>query len=594
MRLDHAAVGNGRVLALVSPAGSVDWLCLPRFDSASIFARLLDEERGGAFGVVADSGPLRGALSYVPNTNVARTVFTQDDSSWEILDYAPRIPEGLTVRCPLELVRLIRPLSGRPLLRVVFEPRPEYGLLTPELREVGRGVEVGATKLSLVSNLPAAYILGQRPFALDQPVYLALRYASHEPAPSVARVQHDLELTVAGWRAWARTCALPVFRPELVLRSALCLKLHAFEDTGAIIAAATTSIPEALGTARTWDYRYCWLRDAAFVIESLQRLSHLNEGERFMRYLRDVAESGPLQPVYGIDGERDLEEKMLPHLAGFRGNGHVRIGNAAYSQRQHDLMGEMMLCLDALLSDPRLVHDEPRSYLPLVCRLVDEAIRLAPQPDMGIWEFRTMLRPYTFSRAMCWVAMARGARLARRLGEPDLAEKWERHADAEREEVLRRAWNEERRCFTQALDGQYPDAANLLLPTIGLMPAGDPRFLATLDTYRDHLVQHGLMLRYHNLDDLGRTTSAFSICTFWWAAALAQAGRLGEAIDVFDRMAAHANDVGLFSEDVDPETGDLLGNFPQAYTHVGLVHAATTIGSLIEARDGHMLAWTAG
>lgn len=592
MRLDHAAVGNGRILALVSPQGSVDWLCLPRFDSPSVFARILDEQQGGSFGIVPDAAPATGTLSYLTNTNVACTVFEQGEHAWEIIDFAPRFPDGLGVRCPLELIRLIRPRAGRPLLRIEFDPRPEYAQVRPELREAGRGIEVGSgSRLSLVSNLPASYILGGRSFALDQPVFLALRYGSNENAPSVARVQHDLEMTVAGWRAWARTCALSVFRPELVLRSALCLKLHASEDTGAVIAAATTSIPEAMGTQRTWDYRYCWLRDAAFVTEALQRLSYLNEGERFMRFLRDVAERGPLQPVYGIDGERDLEEKMLPHLAGFRGNGYVRVGNAAYAQQQHDLMGEMILCLEALLTDPRLVHDDALTYLPLVRRLVEKAIRLAPVPDMGIWEFRTMLRPYTFSRAMCWVAMARGAQLARLLGEPALAADWEARAKVERAEILRRAWCQSRNCFTQALDGEAPDAANLLLPSIGLLDARDPRFLATLDTYEEHLVDRGLMLRYRNLDDLGTTTSAFSICTFWWAAALAQAGRLEKAIEVFDRMTAHANGVGLFSEDVDPATGDLLGNFPQAYTHVGLIHAATTIGSLLEARNGHLLAW---
>jgi GH15 family glucan-1,4-alpha-glucosidase len=255
-------------------------------------------------------------------------------------------------------------------------------------------------------------------------------------------------------------------------------------------------------------------------------------------------------------------------------------------------MGEMILCLEALLSDPRLAHEDSSGYFPLIRRLVEKAIARAPEPDMGIWEFRSMLRPYTFSRAMCWVAMSRGARIARKSGHSDLAAKWESQAAAEREEILRRGYSAEHRCFTQALDGKFPDASNLLLPTIGLLDAKDPRFLTTLDTYAERLVRDGLMLRYRNDDDFGTPTSAFSICTFWWATALAQAGRLEEAITVFERIAGFANPVGLFSEDIDPATGDLLGNFPQAYTHVGLIQAATTIGSLLEAERGHLLAWS--
>ena len=404
-------------------------------------------------------------------------------------------------------------------------------------------------------------------------------------------MRHDLHLTVAGWRAWARTSNLPEFAPAEVLRSALCLKLHACIDTGAIIAAATTSIPESMGTERTWDYRYCWLRDAAFVVEALRRLSYLEEGEKFIRYLRNVAETGPLQPVYGLDGERQLDEVLLPHLAGFGGNGHVRVGNAAALQRQNDLMGEMILCLGTLLGDPRIVIEDASDYYPLVRRLVEDAIAAAPTPDMGIWEFRTMLRPYTFSRAMCWVAIHRGAEIARRLGHPGDAERWERIAESELSVVLERGFNEKEGLFTQSLDGHNADAANFLLPSLGVIDARDPRFRSTVDAYERILVERGLVLRYRNPDDFGEPTSAFSICTFWWAEALALAGRLDDAMRVFRRMVAHANPLGLFSEDVDPETGALLGNFPQAYTHVGLIHAAMTIGGLLAAREGKVRAW---
>lgn len=594
--LDHAAIGNGRVLGLVSPTSAIDWLCLPRFDSPSLFARLLDREKGGTFRFLGpDGAELRGRMHYLPNTNVVQTVFENCDSAFEVIDFAPRIPEGLGVRVPIAMARLLRPLRGQPALRVDFDPRPDYARVEAQIHETARGIEVigAASPIQLATNASVPYLLAGRAFALQRPLFFHLSWGPPTgPAPTLGSVQADLESTIGGWRAWARSCALPSFAPSWVLRSALCLKLHAYHDTGAIIAAATTSIPEAMGTERTWDYRYCWLRDSAFVVEALRRIGHVGEGEHLIRYLRDVVTGGPLQPLYGIGGERVLEEIPLPHLAGFGSNGHVRIGNAAYAQTQHDVMGELVLCFETLLRDPRIVHDDPEALFPLIEDLVERAIAAAPIPDTGIWEFRTLLRPYTFSRAMCWAAGHRGARIARRLGRIAQAERWEAFEDRERRTILDRGFDPELGFFTQALDGIHPDASNLLLPTIGIVDARDPRFVSTLRAYEDLLVENGMMLRYRNADDFGETTSAFTICSFWWAEALAMTGRLDDAVAVFDRLVAHANPVGLFSEDVEPASGRLLGNFPQAYTHVGLIHAATTIGELIDARDGRVRAWT--
>lgn len=591
--LDHGAIGNGRLIALVSPTSAIEWLCLPRFDSPSVFGRLLDRRIGGTWRILHGDQEVAGKLQYIPNTNVLRTVFEHDGASWEVIDFAPRLPDGLGVQAPIEVVRLLRPLGGEPRLRIDFDPRPDYGRTPVRLIESADSivVEGAPDPLFLYTDLPLLYITGRREFVLDRPVCCVLTYGRRAAHPSLAELHRDLELTIAGWRAWARTCALPAFAPEAVLRSALCLKLHTAQDTGAIIAATTTSIPEAMNTPRTWDYRYCWLRDAAFVVEALRRLSHLSEGEMFIRFLRDVAESGPLQPVYAIDGHRSLDEEMLDHLAGFGGNGHVRIGNAAYHQKQNDLMGELVLCLDTLITDPRIIQGDYENYFPLIRRLVEEALAAAPTPDTGIWEFRSMLRHYTFSKAMCWAAAERGSSLARRLGHRDDADRWAAAAARLQEEVLQRGYNRELGYFTQAFDGVNPDASNLLLPTLGLLDARDPRFVSTVDAYSRLLVQDGLVLRYRNDDDFGPVTSSFTICSFWFAEALALIGRLDEAKDLCNRLLAYANPLGLFSEDIDPATGALLGNFPQAYTHVGLIHAATTIGDLEAAHSGKVRAW---
>ncbi len=591
--LEHAPIGNGRVLALVSPTSAIEWLCLPRFDSPSVFGRILDAGKGGVWRVLWRGEEVRGELDYIRNTNVAVTRFERGGTAWEVVDFAPRLPLGFGVQAPLELVRLIRPLAGHPRLSIDLDPRPDWARAAVAWQPTSDGYELvgGGLSFDVVTNLPLPYLANRQEFVLTAPVFVSFRCGRRDARATLASLEHDLEVTIVGWRQWSRTCGLPTFAPEAVLRSALCLKLHSYHDTGAIIAAATTSIPESMGTPRTWDYRFCWLRDAAFTVEALRRLGHLSEGEQLLRFLRDVVEAGPLQPVYGIGGERQLEETHLDHLAGFGGNGHVRTGNAASIQLQNDLMGEVILCLETLLTDVRIVHADPTSYFALVEHLVEMAIRLKDEPDTGIWEFRTVLRQHTFSHAMCWVAMHRGATLARRLGFLEHAARWEAEAEAERAKVLSRGYNERLGIFTQALDGEFPDASNLLLPTLGLVDARDPRFVSTVEQYEKTLTGNGLMYRYRHLDDFGEPHSAFTICSFWHAEALALMGRLEAASDLFNRLLDYANPVGLFSEDIEPETGALLGNFPQAYTHVGLIHAATTIGELMEARDGRVRAW---
>ncbi|HTM21624.1 MAG TPA: glycoside hydrolase family 15 protein, partial [Kofleriaceae bacterium] len=436
--LDHGAIGNGRVLALIAPSTRIEWLCLPRFDSPSVFGALLDAEHGGSFGFELCASDSNRRMEYVRNTNVLRTTLSGAEAEVDIYDFAPRVPAGLGVHAPHEIHRLLVPRRGTPRVRVRFDPRPDYARAAVDMHPAGNVLEVtgGGQRFYLHTDLPLPFLLNGMPIHIDGPRYCVFSCGRPSEVDSAATVQRCLDLSVAGWRAWAKSCSLPSFAADEVLRSALCLKLHQYIDTGAIIAAATTSIPEAPDGERTWDYRFCWLRDAAFVVEGLRRLGQLSEGEDFARFLYHVAAEGSLQPVYGICGERELHELHLDHLAGFAGGRPVRIGNAAYLQRQTDLMGEMVLVLETLLTDPRIVQDRPDDVMAMVERMVEQAIVAAPVEDTGIWEYRTKLDHYTFSKVMCWVAGDRGARLATRLGKTDLAARWKRFADELLDDIL--------------------------------------------------------------------------------------------------------------------------------------------------------------
>lgn len=595
MHLDHGILGNGRILGLVHPDSGMDWLCMPRFDSPSLFARILDEEKGGCWRFVDGEGqPLQGELRYVHNTNVLRHVFRDEHGAWELFDFAPRIPDGLRNKTPLRVTRLLRPLEGRPRLAVRFDPRPNYGREQPRLLPGTHGLEFegDGQPYTLQTNLPLDYIESGRAFTLDAPRFFTLDYGLVGAPQHLDDIHRELDLTIAGWRHWARNSALPGFADEDVLRSALCLKLHAYEDTGAIIAASTTSIPEMIGEPRTWDYRFCWLRDSVFTVEALRRIAHFFEGRQFLRFLLDVVEGGELQPLYGIGGERELPEEELLHLSGYEGTAPVRVGNAAAAQYQADLMGEVVLCIRSMLVDTRSDLRNPKHWYPLVERMVSEAIEGFNKPDMGIWEYRGRPMRHTFSRAMCWAAVHHGSFIAEHFDAHDRAEEWRQIAAKMKEEVLEEAWNEELGMFVQANDSPHADAALLLLPSIDLISAKDPRFLSTLDRYKDLLVRESGVMRYVHEDDFGSPASNFTICSFWWIEALAMAGRLDESMEMFERVRSQANSLGLFSEDYDPVAKRMLGNFPQAYTHVGLINAAMTIGNLLRARDGRFHAWS--
>lgn len=591
--LPYALVGNGSITALVHPDTGIDWLCLPRIDGPSVFGRLLDAGKGGSWSFQAEGGARSSRSAYDEGTNVLRTVVEAEDGRFEVIDFAPWGAGAEGAEAPVALVRIVRPLEGEPVVRVAFDPRPDYGREAPAFTEHADGVSFtsAGSAVHVQGAVSAQELRGDAPVRLRRPLWFRLTCGAERPLMGdLASAELALKQTTEGWRSWSAGVRTSGFAEGHVLRSALCLKLLASPETGATVAAATTSVPEAIGEPRTWDYRFCWLRDSVFTVEALRRVGHSGEGHAFLDFVLKIAESGPLQPLYGIGGERDLEEWFLEDFDGFLGTRPVRIGNAAALQTQHDLMGEIVLAMRTLLTEPGAAGAD--RWFALLERMVAESVAGFTEPDLGIWEYREGPRLHVFSRAMCWAAVHHGAALARHAGRTELADEWTLRADAMEEEILERGYNAEEGMFTQCFEHPHPDAANLLLPSLGLIDAKDVRFRSTLDRYRELLVTDRGVMRYLHDDDFGSPSSTFTICSFWWCEALALAGEIDEAKARFETLVSHVNPVGLMSEDLSAETGELLGNFPQAYTHVGLIQAAMAIGAIERGDTRGLHAWS--
>lgn len=577
MRLeDLGLIGNCQFAALVSRGGAVVWCCLPRFDSEPLFAKLLDVEGGGDF-LIGPAGGGVGEQTYLENTNVLVTTFTDAAGSFRVIDFAPRfLQHGRSFR-PTQLIRIVEPLAGAPRLRVRCDPRLGWSNAVPGRHQGSHhvGYEGFDATVRLTTDAPLSH-LGGLPFALTERRHFVLTWGAPIEEPLAPLCDRFLNETTRYWRTWVKHCNVPPLYQEEVLRSALALKLHCFEDTGAIVAATTTSIPESPGSGRTWDYRYCWLRDAYYVLGAFRRLGHFEEREQFLIYLLNVAASAPdldLAPLYRVDGGADLEEHVLGHWPGFDGQGPVRTGNGAALHRQHDIYGEMVLALAPIFLDERFRSERSAATLDLVERLTRKAIAVAGTPDAGIWEYRTAWQPQTFSSVMCWAAADRMAKVAAR-HDPGQEGFFADAAARIHAEVMARAWRPELGSLVGTYDGHDLDAALLQVGSLRFFAAEDARLGSTIDALRDGLSRQGWMFRYRLDDGFGSPTVAFTICTFWLAEALAVAGRRDEAIEVLDRVRAVLPPLGLLSEDYEVSTLRMWGNFPQAYSHVGMIHAA--------------------
>ena len=589
--LDLGVIGNCAFGALIDDIGNIVWCCLPRFDGDPIFCQLLngarappEKEAGGpeAPGIykVELIDQVRSEQTYIKNTAVLVTqLYDKAGGAVEITDFAPRFIQLGRMFRPTMIVRIVRPLSGEPRVRVVLRPAHGYGAHKPEITRGSNHIRYISPPITLrlTTNAPLAFVLDETPFFLEETVTLILGPDESLTRPIIETGRDFLENTVEYWRRWSRTLALPLEWQGAVIRAAITLKLCSFEETGGIIAAMTTSIPESADSGRNWDYRYCWLRDSFFVVRALNRLGAVITMEDYLRYLTNIvgtADRGRLQPVYGIALERRLSERQVDTLPGYRGMGPVRVGNQAHEHTQHDVYGHVVLAACQAFFDERLFRPAGVDIFRHLEAVGDRAFEFHDQPDAGLWELRGQARVHTNSALMCWAACDRLAKIAKRLGLPGRRRHWQTRAGKIRDVLLVRAWNAELDTFVDCFDGTEVDASLLLMEEVGFLSADDPRFVATLAAIEKRLRRGSHLMRYDRPDDFGVPENAFTICTFWFIEALAAAGRREEAREMFDDVLACRNRLGLLSEDIDPSSKELWGNFPQTYSLVGLIHCA--------------------
>ncbi len=586
---DYAFLGDCHTGALVSSDGSVDWLCLPRLDDGSYFGRLLDRERGGWCAITPSDPGLQASRRYLDGTLVLETEMTVAGGRVRVTDCLTMRPGG--ARRPYrQLLRVVDGLEGAVDLRVQVVPRFDYGQVRPWIRRVGRAWQAlgGDDGLVIEGDVPLAPrglhdLVAEVRVAAGQRLRLSLRHVRPEvldgsgsKSPGPAELDRRLEQTVAWWRGWSARGDRLGHDQAALIRSATVLKALTQATTGAIAAAATTSLPEAPGGPRNWDYRASWVRDSVFALRSLAELGYIAEADGFRRFVqRSAAGSAQeLQIMYGLGGERRLNEQVLRDLEGYGGARPVRIGNAAAHQHQHDVYGEL---LDLAWDWHREGHSPNADDWRFLVELVNEAAKRWTTPDRGIWELRGRPRHLVHSKVMCWVALDRGLRLADEVGFPAPVRRWTSTRAAIRAAVERHGYDPGRGVFTQAFDREELDAALLLLPSTGFVAWDDPRMRRTVDAVRRELEADGLLLRYRAPDGLEGTEGTFVACTFWLAECLAHQGRTADARTVFATASATANDLGLFAEEFDPATGTLLGNFPQALTHLSHIAAAVAL-----------------
>jgi GH15 family glucan-1,4-alpha-glucosidase len=584
--LDYGIIGNCKSAALISKTAAIEWLCFPDFDSGSVFARILDDEKGGEFGILVDEDYVIHQ-AYIKETNILKTSFIKNNVKFEIIDFMPRYKNtNGSIYCPSDLIRYIRIQSGVPEIKINYNPKLAYAKYPTETVIEDEWIKSYTTKgqyesVYLYTSIDFSKIVNKDKIKLKEDAFFLLSYNQKILDIDITKIYLEYERTKVYWLNWTNKMMHFKEYDDEITRSSLVLKLLTYQKTGAILAAATTSIPETIGEERNWDYRYCWIRDASMTIRILTELGHYKSAERFLNFIMGIIsfKDEKMQIMYGIKGEKKLSEIVLHHLSGYEGSKPVRIGNAAYLQKQNDIYGVLIDVIfeNFLLFKNTLGNSE--DLWTIVRSLVKTVKNDWKKPDKGIWECRSQNKHYTFSKVLSWVAIDRAIKIARLIKKDQYIIPWAKLRDLIKINILENGWNEEINAFTQYYGSRDLDAANLLMEHYHFLKADDPKFISTVKKTKDELCRNGLMYRYKNQDDFGKPSSSFTVCTFWLIKSLYRIDEKEEAKKMFNNTLKYSNHLGLYSEDMDFETKRLLGNFPQAYSHLALIDTALALSN---------------
>ena len=579
--LNYGIIGNCKSSALINEDSSIDWCCLPQFDSPSVFGKILDDNIGGQFKIVTDAS-YSISQEYCKNTCILITKFQSQAHAFHLLDFMPRYQkESTNYYAPPEITRFLRHVKGRPSFKVIYDPKLEYALgITRNYVKDDFIVSIVDDEhydtLYLYTDLDKNNLLSGSEMILEKDQFMTASYNEKIEIPTIDTIYYELEVTKTYWLHWCyKTPTFKNYNAE-VLRSAMTLKLLTFEKSGAVLAAATTSLPEAIGETRNWDYRFCWIRDASMVIKVIAKLGHVKIVENFIRYIIDLIpdKNQKLQIMYGINGEKMLTEKTLSHLEGYKGSKPVRIGNAAFFQKQNDIYGILMDAIHFQIEtykETNYKHEELWSIVKSVVWVVEKNWT---KPDKGIWEFRNEDQHFTFSKVLCWVAIDRAIKISNIVQRGEKAKKWESLRSKIRKDIMKNAWSPGKKAFTQTYGTNDLDASVLLMEPYGFIEPNNKKYISTVEAIGKELLRNKLLFRYKNKDDFGEPKSSFTVCTFWYINSLFKTGKVKEAKKLYDELLSYSNHLGLFSEDLDFKTKELLGNFPQAYSHLALIDTA--------------------
>jgi len=579
--LNYGIIGNCRSAALISKEGSIDWCCLPQFDSTSIFAKLLDEKKGGSFEILP-KGNYTIEQEYYRNTAILITRYSEGDNVFEVHDFMPRHHKmNGKYKAQPEIIRYVKYVSGAPKFTVKYDPKLEYGLgatkhFVKEDFIASLTHKLKYDTLFMYTSFDKERILEGEEITLEGDGYFLICYNEKILMPTTDTMGLELERTKVYWLDWsAKTPNYQKFKDDII-RSAITLKMLTYDKTGAVLAAATTSLPETIGEVRNWDYRFCWIRDASMVIKVVSELGHKNSAKRYLQFIIDLMpdKDEKLQIMYGINKEKTLTERTLSHFDGYKDSKPVRVGNAAYKQRQNDIYGILMDVIYEQLKNFSNDIENVEELWSITKGIVWIVGKHWEEPDKGIWEFRGEDKHFTFSKVLCWVALDRAIKVANMFGKTRKLERWTALEQKIKDDIHENAWNSDINAFVQSYGSRHLDASVLLMEPYGFIHARDPKYVSTVKAIEEGLSNDGLLYRYKNEDDFGLPSSSFTICTFWFINALFKIGEEEKALERFERLLSYSNHLGLFSEDIDFKTKRLLGNFPQAYSHLALIECA--------------------